>query len=93
MGYRFLPRCRGRGIATKTLRLLTGYLFSETDIRIVTASVMPENRASAGVLQKNGFRCVLRAVPENWGYPLPTAADKWIRTAAGSRGYNFRADG
>ena len=85
VGYRLLPQCWGKGIATKTLGLMVGYLFRETDVKIITASVMPENRASARVLEKNGFRCIARAVLENWGYPLPTRADKWIRTAAGYR--------
>ena len=85
VGYRLLPRCWGKGIATKALGLMVGYLFRETKVKIITASVMPENRASANVLKKNGFRCVAHAAPEDWGYPLPTAADKWIRTAAGSR--------
>ena len=85
VGYRLLPQYWGKGIATKTLGLMINYLFRETDMKIMTASVMPENRASARVLEKNGFRCVARAVLENWGYPLPTRADKWIRTAAGYR--------
>ncbi|MBR3551786.1 MAG: GNAT family N-acetyltransferase [Clostridia bacterium] len=84
VGYRLLPQFWGRGIATKALALMVGYLFNETDIRIVTASVMPKNRASAGVLKKNGFHCVQYSVPENWGYALPTRADKWIKTAAGN---------
>ena len=85
VGYRLLPQCWGKGIATKMLGLMVGYLFRETDVKIITASVMPENRASARVLEKNGFRCAARAVLENWGYPRPTKADKWIRTAAGYR--------
>ena len=40
---------------------------------------MVENRASARVLEKNGFTLVARAVDEDWGYPAPTPADKWIR--------------
>ena len=90
VGYRLLPRCWGQGTATKALELMTGHLFNETLVRIITASVIPENKASAGVLKKNGFRCVLRSVPENWGHPLPTPADKWIRMATGyGRIYRF----
>ena len=90
VGYRLLPRCWGQGTATKALELMTGHLFSETPVRIITASVIPENSASAHVLKKNGFRCVLRSVPENWGHPLPTMTDKWIRTATGyRRKYSF----
>ncbi len=93
VGYRLLPQCWGKGIATKTLGLMVGYLFSETDVKIITASVMPENRASARVLEKNGFRLAARAVLENWGYPRPTKADKWIKTAAGyRRAYRLNAE-
>ena len=31
------------------------------------------------VLEKNGFSLVSHAVGEDWGYPAPTLADKWIR--------------
>ena len=61
------------------------YLLEETDVEIITAGTMIENKASANVLKKNGFRRVARAVPENWGYPQPTLTDKWIRTGAGYR--------
>ena len=57
----------------------TDYLFSQTDIEIITASTMVENQASANVLRKNGFTLVVHAVGEDWGYPEPTIADKWIR--------------
>jgi ribosomal-protein-alanine N-acetyltransferase len=40
---------------------------------------MIENRASARVLEKNGFELVVHAVSEDWGYESPTIADKWIR--------------
>ena len=79
VGYRLLKRCWGKGLASETLRLITEYLLDETDTEIITASTMIENRASARVLEKNGFSLVVHDVPEDWGYPEPTAADKWIR--------------
>ena len=51
---------------------------TETDVEIITASTMVENRASARVLIKNGFTLVNSTVPEDWGYDHPTLADKWI---------------
>ena len=92
VGYRLLPRFWGKGIATEALGLLVDYLFSETKVRIVTASVIPENAASAGVLKKNGFHLTLRSAPENWGHALPTLADKWLKTASGGYGYQFHKD-
>ena len=79
VGYRLLEECWGRGIATEALRMITDELLKNRGIEIITASTMPANSASARVLQKNGFTLVNRAVEEDWGYPEPTPADKWIR--------------
>ena len=79
VGYRLLRRKWGRGIATDTLRLMVRYLYDETDIEIITASTMVENRASARVLEKNGFDLVISGADEDWGYEGPTPTDKWIR--------------
>lgn len=78
VGYRLLRESWGRGIATEALRLLTDELLTRRSIEIVTASTMLANAASARVLQKNGFTLVTHAAPEDWGYPEPTPADKWI---------------
>lgn len=48
-------------------------------IEIITVSTMLQNQASAHVLLKNGFSLVNHAVDEEWGFPEPTPADKWIR--------------
>ena len=80
VGYRLLKRCWGKGIATETLGIMVRYLLDETDIRIITASTMVENRASAKVLKKNGFRHLTYTVLENWGYAKPILTEKWIRT-------------
>ena len=79
VGYRLLERFWGQGIASEALALMIDYLYNETDIEIITASTMIENRASARVLEKNGFDLVVHAVPEDWGYEEPTTTDKWIR--------------
>ena len=79
VGYRLLERCWGKGIAGEALGMIIDYLYNETDIEIITASTMLENRASANVLRKNGFQLVVHAVDEDWGYDRPTVTDKWIR--------------
>ena len=79
VGYRLLERKWGQGIASRALNLMIRYLYDETDIEIITASTMVENKGSARVLQKNGFELVVSAVGEDWGYEKPTIADKWIR--------------
>ena len=78
VGYRLLERCWNKGIASQALGMMIEYLQNETDIEIITASTMLENHASANVLRKNGFQLVVHAADEDWGYPLPTATDKWI---------------
>ena len=79
IGYRLAEDCWGKGIATEALRLMIDYLYGQTDIEIITASTMVENKASAKVLMKNGFEQVSSGVGEDWGYDEPTLADKWIR--------------
>ena len=79
VGYRLLPRWWGQGVASEALGLMIHWLYEQTDIEIITASTMAENRASAKVLTKNGFDLVVRASKEDWGYDEPTPADKWIR--------------
>lgn len=79
VGYRFLERQWGKGIAAETVSLMIGYLYEKTDIEIITASTMIENRASAHVLEKNGFSKVVSGAEEDWGYDHPVIVDKWIR--------------
>lgn len=79
VGYRLSERFWGKGIATCVLGMMVDYLYNEAGIEIITASTMPENKASERVLKKNGFELVTRNSPEDWGYKEPTLADKWIR--------------
>lgn len=79
VGYRLLRRFWGQEIATEALGLMIDYLYGETDIEIITASTMVENKASAAVLKKNDFLHVVHAADEDWGYEHPTVTDKWIR--------------
>ena len=59
--------------------MLVDYIYNQTDIEIITASTMVENRASANVLRKGGFSMVSHAVDEDWGFEQPTITDKWVR--------------
>lgn len=78
VGYRLRESYWGKGIATQAGWLMMDYLLNSTDVEIITASTMVENKPSARVLIKNGFKLVNSAVPEDWGYAHPTLADKWI---------------
>lgn len=86
VGYRLCERYWGKGIATETLGLMVQYLLEETDIRIITASTMAQNKSSDHVLKKNGFKRIGYTVLENWGYAKPILTEKWIRTRAGEHG-------
>lgn len=78
VGYRLLREEWGKGIATEALGLMVRELQTVRGIEIITASTMVENKASGHVLMKNGFVLVTEAVDEDWGYPEPTPADKWL---------------
>ncbi len=77
VGYRFLEKFWGQGIGTEALKLVVNYLLEETDTEIITASTMLDNVASVRVLEKNGFNRT-SMVEEDWGYPVPTMANKWF---------------
>jgi [ribosomal protein S5]-alanine N-acetyltransferase len=56
LGYWLLPRARGRGLATRAVRLLSAWAARDlgmTNLRIV---VEPENLGSRGVAERSGFR-------------------------------------
>ena len=67
-----------QGFATEAARLMVGYLYGETDIEIITASVMVGNDASAHVLEKVGFIRTARGVEEDWGFAEPVIVDKFF---------------
>ena len=67
-----------QGIAVEATSLMVEYLYGQTDIEIITASVAVENAASARVLEKCDFIRTARYVEEDWGFPEPTIVDKWF---------------
>ena len=74
LGYRFLSRFWGKGIATSCVQALLQYVQSNTEVELVTAHVIPGNIASARCLLKNGFVYLLTK-PEDWGYGPSCVAD------------------
>ena len=52
--------------------------YFETDIEIITASTMVENKASAHVLEKNGFMSTHTVHKEDWGHDESTDAYRWF---------------
>ena len=78
IGYRLIRRAWGKGIATEVARLMVSYLYTQTNVEIICASTMLENKASARVLEKAGFIHTASGLQEEWGYDLPTDVDRWF---------------
>lgn len=55
IGYRLNDKFWSKGIATKTVKAMTHYLFNDISINRIQAFVMPKNIKSQNVLQRNGF--------------------------------------
>ncbi|WP_433390305.1 GNAT family N-acetyltransferase [Micromonospora sp. KLBMP9576] len=56
IGYALLPHQRGRGLATRAVRLLAGWAFGPAGLARLAAGTVPANTASHGVLERVGFR-------------------------------------
>ena len=82
IGNRLQEQYWGLGFASETVALMVEYLFGQTDITTITASVLIENTGSERVLEKNGFVCTERAVEEDWGFNHPAIVDKFVLKAS-----------
>jgi RimJ/RimL family protein N-acetyltransferase len=69
IGYWLAPEARGRGLATRALRLLSAWTLRETDIARLQLQTDVENFASQAVATRAGFtrEAVLRAYMDNRG--------------------------
>jgi RimJ/RimL family protein N-acetyltransferase len=56
IGYDLLPDFRGRGFATRAVRLLAGWVFTGAGLARLVAGTAPGNVASQRVLERAGFR-------------------------------------
>lgn len=56
VGYSLLPEWRGRGYATRAVRLVVRWAFDHTGISRITAGAHPGNLGSHRVLERAGFR-------------------------------------
>ncbi len=69
IGYWLCPEARGRGVATRALRLLSAWTLRETDIARLQLQTDVENVASQAVAERAGFtrEAVLRDYMDNRG--------------------------
>lgn len=56
VGYWLHPDARGRGLATRAVRLVTDHCFAELGVQKVTALVAADNAGSRRVVERAGFR-------------------------------------
>ncbi len=78
IGLRLMSEFWGRKIASHAERLMIDYLLDQAKMRIITAHVMHENRASAAVAEKCGFEKKYTDIYEDWGFAEPVLIDKYI---------------
>ena len=78
IGVRLREKFWKSGIATEVTKLVSDYLFSETDIEIITASTMVENKASAHALEKTGFMTTHSIHREDWGHDESAEVYRWF---------------
>ena len=55
IGYWLVPEARGRGAATHTVRLLSGWAFRELGLKRIELTCGPDNSASQRVAERCGF--------------------------------------
>ena len=58
MGYWLLPQARGRGLATRAVRLLSGWAFYDLGLTRLRIFAEPENERSQRVAERCGFKRV-----------------------------------
>jgi RimJ/RimL family protein N-acetyltransferase len=73
VGYFLLPDGRGRGYATRTVRLVARWVFDDLGIGRLQARTEPSNDASARVLERVGFR---REGVARGGHVLPVSRER-----------------
>lgn len=67
IGYRFLSQYWHKGLGSSCVNALLYYLRNNTQVRIVTAHVLPINKGSSKCLEKNGFEYLITK-KEDWGH-------------------------
>ncbi len=79
IGYTFATTHHGNGYATEAVEALLDYLFNTADVLRATASLHPDNTASAQVLERNGFEFEGHSRASHWRGDGPDAenSDAW----------------
>lgn len=78
IGFRIDESNWGKGIATNVTKLVINYLFNQTGIEKISASVIVGNVGSERALIKNGFNIYKENVEEDWGREIPVIVNKYM---------------
>lgn len=84
VGYWVERTARGRGVATRALRLVTGWAFGSLGLRRLQAFVFTDNPGSARVLEKAGYRLAPDAPTPIEHAAGPRVARRYAQEAAGA---------
>lgn len=77
VGFQFHPDCHGKGYAAEATQVLLRHLFTELDLRRVTASCDEENVASFRLMERLGMRRVAQAEHES-GHVYSLDREEWL---------------
>ena len=78
VGCRLLEEKCGKGFGTETARLMVEHLTNNTDIKIITASILADNIPSQRAVEKAGFKLVNASSEEDFGFGEPSIVTKWV---------------
>jgi len=56
ISYEIAKKCRGKGITTKAVKMVTEYFFKKYKLKRISGNVRTFNKASARVLEKAGYK-------------------------------------
>ena len=75
-----IPHLEGERLVLRKITEKDGEALQEMahSIEIITASTMVDNKASAHVLEKNGFMTTSSINREDWGHAESTDAYRWF---------------
>lgn len=72
LGWRLLPACWGRGLASEAARRMAAFAFEQVETPLLLANAMPENLPSRRVMERLGMR--YRGIEHWWQRDLATYA-------------------
>lgn len=91
IGYALHPGWRGRGLATRAVKLMLHHLADATDVTTATLAINADNEWSLGVARRAGFGDPVSPIGDGWLFerpvpprtsPAPTTSITQAKTSA-----------